>query len=611
MKVCRKCGKTAETDGSFCEHCGGNLADAAFCPHCGAAMPADEAVCASCGKNKNETEENDSREIAGGAKTPADSDGKKNKKKKGKKTLFITAAAVFVFLAAIGSVLLLRPKTKSVDALMYKNGDEIYYLCSDKGESILALRDSEWDWADGALIRGGETAVYRSFGWEEGELYRLSPKNSEVKPKKIDTVSYKWSVTEDGTLIYIDDREELYFGTVEKPEKIDSHVSEFCYYEKNGSLTYLTDDGDLFFMTKGKEAERVGRNCSALGFVSENGKEILFRDDDGRVYSKKAGKEKEKILSDVNTLDYASSNLSEILFTDNKGNLCRKKGTKNPEILFDGECRTVGDEIKSVVFLHPYDRNESEEDTLGDLFVFDGTDCVPIEENVAGVYTAEISSQKAGDAYVYGYHRILSDEKERWSYFLLLNGECRTFDDLTGEEAEDYLYLMEENTLYIYGEKGIYALKLSEKLPDAAEKISEYPVDFDYITGISVWQNQPVYQTETYDEAYTLTETHLVWGNTEVADATVSDTAATDRYLYYIATDGSKRYGSLYRFDGEKSILLLEDASEVCCCNDKVYCIADYSQKSENGTLYVIRSGKKPKKVTDEATRLFVLSSAD
>lgn len=589
MKVCRQCGKTAENDGNFCPHCGGVMENAAFCPHCGAAMPESETVCPVCGKNKNEEARSENEVSSPAVGTPADgaeTGGAGKEKKKTKKTgLFIgIGAAVIVIAAATAFVIRTAPfGTAERMELMYESDGDLYFLRSDKGESVRAAKNA--DFSAGYLIQDGKTVLYQN----EETVYTLSLIDKNSKPKKTAKTYGPVQFSEKGIVAYVDTDDELFFGMYDKPESVDTDVSDFTYDAVSGSLAYITYDGDLYLMPKGHEAERATKHGTGTYFVSKNGNGILFLDANGDVSLKKYGKDRETLASDVYELVFASDDLSEFYFLDEDRELCVQKGKKSEKVIFDDPCAVVRANGNGILFL-------SEHKDSNDLYFYDGKDYEEIEEDVEYAY-----SYGTVDGTTFCSYSV----NERSLYLIERNGVIATFDELTGEEADSYDYLFTKDGFYIAGEEGIYFVSDSAKLSEKAKTVETYSQNRDRHRLLSEYKGKPVYAQYNLNDDYDYEDFALIWNGTELSKDG-ADLAAVGDLLYYL-TEG----GELYRFDGKESALVLENVHDMSGIGGKIYCVADYDEENESGELYVIRSKQKPKSVAENATWTYSVWSAD
>ena len=591
MKICKQCGKTAESEGNFCESCGGTLVEAAFCPHCGAAMPADVKECPACGKAPSEDCPNGETQNEVSAPTS-------ESKPKNKLPLIIGIGAAVLAIAAIGTVAMIsRSSHKSASGvtpvgLVYRDGDgKIYYLRNDKGEAARLARDGSY--IDGCIIENGKTLLYA----KDQNVYYLSLKDKDAKPKKITAVSsdsyYAYAdrvqFSNNGTIAYTDDDGELFFGPYDKPESIDQDVVYFKFSAESGSLAYVTDDYDLYFMPKGREAERAGKDIDNF-FVSKDGNSILFHDRDGDVHRKKFGKEKEKLASDAAFLIYADEKLSAFYYIDEDNVLYMQKGkNSSTEICEDTDFNTDSLGTQALVFRSDY------RDGKGDLCIVSGDDYELVEEDVTSYQKLQFRFDKKLDIYYY------SKDDGKIGYLFVKNNRCKTLSELGGTDSiQRRSYYDEENDIvYFADEYNLYSYSVASELSDKASVVSELPFDFDNYFLCAAFKGKPVvYGYDDNDDEYVA----LCWNGTEICEERVENVVSTKDYLYYLTYENGN--GELYRFDGKNSELVAEDVcayyNSVTRINDKLYYVVDYNDETRTGDLYVIDSGKKPALVAED-----------
>ena len=575
MKICTQCGKTTESEGNFCESCGGTLVEAAFCPHCGTAMPVDAKECPACGKAPNE-------DCPNGETQNEVSAPMSESKPKNKLPLIIGIGAAVLAVAAIGTVALIsrskgnKSGGKADEMLLFERNGKLELLTDKKGGSVRLVKNGSTD-IDGYIINGGKTLLYVN----DYTAYYLQLKDKDAKPKKIDKIYDTLQLSNDGTIAYTDDDGELFFGSYEKSESVDKDVADYLYDAESGSLVYRTDNDDLFLMPKNREAERVTKNSTYSYSLSKDGSSILYLNQSGDVYLKKYGKEKEKLASDVSELGFANENLSLFYYTDEDNVLYSQKGKKSPVEISDDVYDIIDISRKSdcVMFLTGDDFSSRH-----DLCLYNGKEVETIAEDVYGAYT----SFRYDDTLVYRYYT--DDEYDNCCYVLIKNGQFRTFEDLIGDEADEYDYELGDDALYIIADDTVYSVSLSAALPERATEVTELPAPYDRYT-LSEFKGKPYFKTADYERD----EYALYWGDEEVYDGYTFYVTSDKNYLYYTTEDLE-----LYRFDGKKSELMAEDVGDAQFVNDDLYYIGNYDEDEECGDLFLWRANKKTEPLAEE-----------
>ena len=136
-------------------------------------------------------------------------------------------------------------------------------------------------------------------------LYMRNLNKPKAEPVKIDSDVLGYHVNEDGSKVtYIKgDSWTLYQYSVksEEKEKIAADIYTVRVSTDGSKFIYVNDDGDMYYVAKIGEKEKLDSKVYSLYYVSDDFKTVYYGKEDGGFYKMVNGEDKEKITSD---LDY-------------------------------------------------------------------------------------------------------------------------------------------------------------------------------------------------------------------------------------------------------------------------------------------------------------------
>ncbi|MBT9778502.1 hypothetical protein GPL15_18545 [Clostridium sp. MCC353] len=470
---------------------------------------------------------------------------------------------------------------------------------------------------------GDSKVVYLQDG--TGALYMYDVKRDEKEKMGVGVTAF--DVSEDGKkLLYITEDSDIYYKKIEEnadKEKLDSDVEKLFYYTKDLNTIYYTKDTDIYCIKNLKDREKVASDAVPIGSYNDNAGIYYTRSAEPAIAS-------EAVLID----DLAASDAEMPQPLPGKYTKLEQTSTGKTIMVTDEEAFSAAkeeyrakqgrDEIRKQL------KAEIEQylENCTDLYSYDGVEHELLKNAVTplmlGSYSRlsytfkweEVELPRINIADIESYEDITEYVSQKFETigkdgieaYLLADGKTLPF---TYESSVEYR--PDEEAGIIYGAR--FSEDPGSDKKDYSELFSVTYTDSGVGEAVSIdnelGQDILLPHSEGgrlyYYKDYGKSRNGVLYCNGEKIDEDVYYHYYDEdsKLLYYLKEMSKSGNGTLCRYDGSKTVKLIDDAIFFNIVDERyVAALVNYSAESRGGDLKLIplKEGGKVKKIDEDVS---------